>query len=306
MFQTTWALIKAMASGFVEHDALSRGASIAYFALFSLAPLLIIVIAIASLVFGYNAAQQAIVSQFSGLMGSQTADTLQSMVQSGSLQEAGTLATVIGVVTLLITATGALSEIQWALNIIWDAKPQAGLSGIVKVRIVSLGLILTLGFLMLVSLVISAGLAAVGSYVNAIFPGAHVLLAVTNFIVSLALLAAVFSAIFKILPDKQIAWRDVAIGAIATALLFTIGKSLIGLYIGSSHIASGYGAAGALIVLLIWLYYSSLIFLLGAEFTRAYAEAHGSYKGDSAASPRNSADTRRSSTTRPTPTPSAL
>jgi membrane protein len=306
MFQAIWELIKAMVSGFIEHDALSRGASIAYFALFSLAPLLIIVIAIASLVFGYNAAQQAIVSQFSGLMGSQTDDALQSMVQSANLQGSGTLATVIGVVTLLITATGAFSEIQWALNIIWDAKPQAGLSELVKVRIVSLGLILTLGFLMLVSLVISAGLAAVGNYLKAVFPGAHVLLVITNFIVSLALLAAVFAAIFKILPDKQITWRDVAIGAVATALLFTIGKSLIGLYISGSHIASGYGAAGALIVLLVWLYYSSLIFLLGAEFTRTYTEAHGSYKGDSAARLADSADARSSSTRRPTPTPSAL
>ena len=259
---------------------LSRGAATTYFTLFSLAPLLIIVIAIASLVFGYDAAQQAIVGQFSGLMGSQTADALQSMVQSANLQGSGTFATVIGVVTLLITATGAFSEIQSALNITWDAKPQAGLSGLVKVRIVSLGLILTLGFLMLVSLVISAGPTAVGNYLNALFPGAQILLSIANFVVSLVLLAAVFAAIFKILPDKQIAWRDVAIGAIATALLFLVGKSLIGLYIGSSHIASGYGAAGALIVLLVWLYYSSLIFLLGAEFTRAYAEAQGSYKGD--------------------------
>ena len=132
MFQTIWALIKATVSGFIEHDALSRGAAIAYFTLFSLAPLLIIVIAIASLVFGYDAAQQAIVGQFSGLMGSQTADALQSMVQSANLQGSGTFATVIGVVTLLITATGAFSEIQSALNIIWDAKPQAGLSGLVR------------------------------------------------------------------------------------------------------------------------------------------------------------------------------
>jgi membrane protein len=258
---------------------------------FSLAPLLIIVIAIASLVFGYNAAQQAIVGQFSGLMGAETTDALQSIIQSASLQESGTLATVIGVVTLLITATGAFSEIQWTLNIIWDAKPQAGLSRLVRVRIASLGLILTLGFLMLASLVISAGLAAIGDYLYAIFPGADVLLAVTHFFVSLTLLAAVFSAIFKVLPDKQIAWRDVAIGAIATALLFTIGKFLIGLYIGGSHIASGYGAAGSLIILLLWIYYSSLIFLLGAEFTRAYAEAIGSYKGDSTPGLTNGADT---------------
>ena len=197
MLQTVWALIKATVSGFIEHDALSRGAAIAYFTLFSLAPLLIIVIAIASLVFGYEAAQQAIVGQFSGLMGAQSADALQSMVQGASLQGSGTLATVIGVVTLLITATGAFGEIQSTLNLIWDAKPQAGLSRLVRVRIASLGLILTLGFLMLVSLVISAGLAAVGNYLNAIFPGAHVLLAVANFIVSLVLLAAVFAAVFK-------------------------------------------------------------------------------------------------------------
>jgi membrane protein len=290
MLRTIWTLIKATVSGFIEHDALSRGAAIAYFTLFSLAPLLIIVIAIASLVFGYDAAQRAIVGQFSGLIGAQTADTLRSMIQGANLQGSGTLATVIGVVTLLITATGAFGEIQSTLNIIWDAKPQTNLSRLVRVRIVSLGLILTLGFLMLASLVISAGLAAVGNHLHAIFPGADALLAVANFVVSLVLLAAVFAAIFKILPDKPIAWRDVAIGAIATALLFTIGKSLIGLYIGGSHIASGYGAAGALIVLLVWLYYSSLIFLLGAEFTRAYAEARGSYKGDSTAGARNGAD----------------
>jgi membrane protein len=194
------------------------------------------------------------------------------------------------VVTLLITATGAFGEIQSTLNLIWDAKPQAGLSRLVRVRIASLGLIVTLGFLMLVSLVISAGLAAVGNYLNALFPGAHVLLIVANLVLSLVLLAAVFAAVFKVLPDKQIAWRDVVIGALATALLFTIGRSLIGLYIGSSHIASGYGAAGSLIVLLVWIYYSSLIFLLGAEFTRVYAETIGSYKRDSTYGLVNSAD----------------
>jgi membrane protein len=290
MLRTIWALIKATVSGFIEHDALSRGAAIAYFTLFSLAPLLIIVIAIASLAFGYDAAQQAIVDQFSGLMGAETADALQSMIQGASLQGSGTLATVIGVMTLLITATGAFSEIQWTLNIVWDAKPQSDLSRLVRVRIASLGLILTLGFLMLASLVISAGLAAVGNYLHAVFPGADVLLTVAHFVVSLVLLAAVFAAIFKLLPDKQIAWRDAAIGAIATALLFTIGKLLIDLYIGGNHIASGYGTAGTLIVLLIWIYYSSLTFLLGAEFTRAYAEANGSYQVDSSAGLANRAD----------------
>src|SRR5207302_7706681 len=171
-------------------------------------------------------------------------------------------------------------EIQSALNAIWKAAPSMGFSGLVRARLVSLGLVATLGFLMLVSLVVSAGLTALGSYLSDLFPGGRLLMSVLNSTISLVLISALFAAIYKILPDKPIAWWDVAIGSVVTAILFTIGKSLIGLYIGSSGVASSYGAAGALLILLLWVYYSAQIFLLGAEFTRAYAQAHGSHAPD--------------------------
>ncbi|MBV9862900.1 MAG: YihY/virulence factor BrkB family protein [Alphaproteobacteria bacterium] len=283
MFGKAWVLIKDTVSGFLADEALSRGAAIAYYTVFSVAPLLLIVIAIAGLAFGHEAAQKAIVGQLGGLMGQQTADTLQTMLQNASNKSAGTLATIIGVVTLLITASGAFGEIQSSLNAVWKAEPKTGLSRLVRARIASLGLVMTLGFLMLASLAISAGLTALDTYLAGLFPAAHLLIAALNFAISLVLISVLFAAIYKILPDKDIEWRDVAVGAVVTALLFTIGKSLIGLYIGSSSTASSYGAAGALIVLLLWIYYTAQIFLMGAEFTRAYAERHGSMAAQPAA-----------------------
>jgi membrane protein len=279
MFAKAWNLIKDTVSGFMADEALSRAAAIAYFTIFSIAPLLLVVIAIAGLVFGREAAQAAIMGQFSGMMGKGSGDALASMLQSAGSQsqKSGTIATIIGVVTLLITASGAFGEIQSSLNKIWKAEPKAGLSRLVRARAASMGLVLTLGFLMLVSLVISAGLAAFGHWVEGVFPGAKALMAVINFVITLALLSAVFAAIYKFLPDKPIAWRDVAVGAVATALLFTIGKSLIGLYIGSSNVAESYGTAGSLIIILLWIYYSTVTFLAGAEFTRAYAQRFGSH-----------------------------
>ena len=290
MFAKIWDLLKDTVSGFMADEALSRAAAIAYFTIFSIAPLLLIVIAIAGLVFGQEAAQAAIMGQFSGLMGKGSGDALASMLQSAGSQskESGMMATIIGIVTLLITASGAFGEIQSSLNKIWKAEPKAGLSRLVRARIASLGLVMTLGFLMLVSLVVSAGIAAVGHWVEGIFPGAKVLMAVVNFVITLVLLSAVFAAIYKFLPDKPIAWRDVAVGAVATALLFTIGKSLIGLYIGSSNVAESYGTAGSLIVILLWIYYSTVTFLAGAEFTRAYAQRFGSHaaRPDAETAPR--------------------
>src|SRR5438270_9893776 len=279
MFRKIWDLIKDTVSGFSSHEAMSHAAAIAYFTIFSLAPLLLIVTSIAGLVFGREAAQAAIMGQFSGLMGKGSGDAMSSMMQSASSQsqKSGTIATIIGLVTLLITASGAFGEIQSSLNKIWKAEPKAGLSRLVRARAASVGLVLMLGFLMLVSLVISAGIAAIGHWVEGIFPGAKVLMAVVDFVITLALLSAVFAAIYKFLPDKPIAWRDVAVGAVATALLFTIGKSLIGLYIGSSNVAESYGTAGSLIIILLWIYYSTLTFLFGAEFTRAYAQQFGSH-----------------------------
>jgi membrane protein len=272
-----WALIKNTVSGFIEHEDLTRGAAIAYYTVFSIAPLLIIVIAIAGLVFGHDAAEGAIVGQLSGLIGKQSAEILRSMIQSASHKATGILATIIGIGTLLLTATGAFTEIQSALNAIWKAAPSAGFSELVRARLVSLGLVATLGFLMLVSLAVSAGLTALGSYLSDLFPGGSFLISLLNSTISLVLISALFAAIYKILPDKPIAWRDVAVGSVVTAILFTIGKSLIGLYLGISSVASSYGAAGALLIILLWVYYSTQIFLLGAEYTRAYAEARGSH-----------------------------
>jgi membrane protein len=272
-----WVLIRNMVLGFIEHEDLSRGAAIAYYTIFSIAPLLIIVIAIAGLVFGHDAAQGAIVAQLRGLIGKQSAEILQSMIQSASQKTTGVLATVIGVGTLLVTSTGAFAEIQSALNAIWKASPSVGFSALIRSRLMSIGLVFTLGFLMLVSLVVSAALTALGDYLSGLFPGAGFLMSLLNWTISLLLISALFAAIYKILPDTPIAWRDVAVGSVATAILFTVGKSLIGLYIGSTSVASSYGAAGALLIIILWIYYSAQIFLIGAEYTRAYAETHGSH-----------------------------
>ena len=299
MFRKIWDLIKDTVSGFSSHEAMSHAAAIAYFTIFSLAPLLLIVISIAGLVFGREAAQAAIMGQFSGLMGKGSGDALTSMLQSAGSQsqKSGTIATIIGLVTLLITASGAFGEIQSSLNKIWNAEPKAGLTRLVRARIASMGLVMTLGFLLVVSLAVSAGLAALGHWVEGFFPGAKALMAVINFVITLVLLSAVFAAIYKFLPDKQIAWRDVIVGAVATAVLFTIGKSLIGIYIGKANVAESYGTAGSLIVILLWIYYSTVTFLLGAEFTRAYAECFGSH------AEHRAAEAERVAPRRPQPAP---
>jgi membrane protein len=202
------------------------------------------------------------------------------MIRSANNRESGILATVIGIATLLLTASGTFAEIQTSLNAIWKAAPSANLSDLFRARLLSLGLVVTLGFLMLVSLVVSAALAALGSYLDYLVPGGQILVAIAHFVLSLSLISALFAAIYKILPDKPISWRDVGVGAVATALLFVLGKSLIGFYIGSSGVASSYGAAGALLIILLWVYYSAQVFLLGAEFTKAYATAHGSHASE--------------------------
>jgi len=286
MLRKYFALVRATVTGFIADDALSRGAAIAYYTVTSMAPVLLIVIAIAGLVFGTEAAQGAIVEQLSGMMGAQSAQMVQSMIQSAGNRGAGTIATIVGIVALLITASGVFGEMQAALNVIWKAEPKEGtVSRLVRARLASLGLVVTLGFLLMVSLVVSAALKALDTWLNGIMPGLHLIFQALGFLVSLLIIAVLFGAVYKVLPDKKLTWRDVAVGAISTAILFTIGKFLISLYIGSSAVASSYGAAGALIVILIWIYYSAQIFLLGAEFTKAYATRHGSQRTD----PRSSA-----------------
>jgi len=276
MLGRVWSMLKETVADYIEDEALSRGAAIAYYTIFSIAPILVICIAIAGLVFGEDAAQGAMVGQLRGMMGDQAAEAVQAMIASAGNRSSGIWATVIGVVTLLITATGVFGEMQASLNLIWKAQAPTGVTGILKARAAGLGLVATLGFLLLVSLVVSAGLTALGSTMNRIVPGIETLLHLANFAISFLMVSALFAAIYKILPDRKLRWKDVGVGAVATAFLFTVGKTLIGLYIGSSSVASSYGAAGALVVVLLWIYYSSQIFLLGAEFTKVWASHHGS------------------------------
>lgn len=288
-----YQLAKTTIFGFLEDEALSRGAAIAFYAVTSLAPVLLIVIAIAGLAFGQEAAQGALMSQLSGLMGQQTADVLQAALANASSKSSGIIATIIGAVTLLVTASGVFGEMQAALNRIWRAQPKSGtLSRLVRARAASIGLVAGLGFLLAISLVVSAGLTALGTLLNARLPFGELVLSIVNVVVSVAFLTVLFAAIYKVLPDRAIAWRDVLVGALITAVLFTIGKSLIGWYLGSSAVGSSFGAAGGLIILLFWIYYSTQIFLLGAEFTKAYATSRGRGPEPLSTEPETVADAR--------------
>jgi membrane protein len=275
-----WSLMVDTVRNFLADGALSRGASIAYYTLFAIAPVLLIVIATAGLVFGREAAEGAIVDQLSGLMGQSTAQALEEMIKQADRTGAGLWPALLGVGALLLTATGVFGEVQSALNAVWKAKPNKHASTVgrlARARAASLALVLTCGFLITVSLATSAALAAFATFLRGRFPTLVWAVSVADFVISTCLIAFMFGAIYKVLPDRPIAWRDVAIGSIVTALLFTVGKYAIGFYIGQSDVASGYGAAGVLIVLLLWIYYTAQIFLLGAEFTRSYARRYGSH-----------------------------
>ena len=272
-------LIKKSVLAWIDDYAPSMGAAIAYYTLFSIAPLLIIVIAVAGLVFGPEAAQGAIVAQLQGLIGKEGAIALQALLKSVNEPTQGVIATVISSVTLVIGATTVVAELQSALDRIWRVPVPAGDSGIwtlLRTRLLSFGLVLGLGFLLLVSLVVSTDVAAFGKWWSGFSGGGEALLHVLNFIVSFAITTGLFAMIYKFMPRARIDWHDVWIGATVSALLFEIGKLLIGLYLGKSSVASGFGAAGSLVVLLVWVYFSAQIFLLGAEFTWVYSYRQGS------------------------------
>lgn len=271
--QRAWSLLRDTLVSFFADDALSRGAAIAYYTIFSIAPILLIATSVAGLVFGYQAAQGAIVQQLSGLMGHNSAATLQALLQGARFKGTSIFATIIGVITLGLTATGVFTELQTGLNVIWRAQPKGSVTGaLLRARLLSLGLLAALGFLLLVSLIISAGLDAVSAYLSARWEGVVPMLRAISAGMSFVLITVLFAAIYKVLPDCEIDWADVVIGAIATSLLFVAGKFLISLYISRSAVASSYGSAGSLLVILLWIYYSAQIFLLGAEFTRVFAD----------------------------------
>jgi membrane protein len=271
-------MLKETFTGWADDGALDLGAALAYYAIFSLAPLLLIVIAVAGLVWGREAVQGELVGQLRGLVGEQGGEAIQTMIANAGKHGSGVLATIVGVVTILFGATGVFVELQTSLNRIWDVepKPGAGIWGFVKTRLLSFGMILGIGFLLLISLVVTTAVSAVGAWATGLLPGAKVLVEGATFVVSFALISLLFAMIFKVLPDVRIAWRDVWIGAAATALLFTLGKFLIGFYLAKSSVASTYGAAGSLVIVLLWIYYSAQILFLGAEFTQVYASRFGS------------------------------
>ena len=279
-----WTLAKAAFSSWLDDYAPSMGAALAYYTMFSIAPLLLIVISTAGLVFGEEAVRGEIFGQLQGLMGDQGAQAVQSLLESVSEPKKGMAGTIIGSVLLLIGATTVFAELQDAFDRIWrapDKDKTGGVLQLIRSRLLSFGIILGIGFLMIVSLVFSAAIAALGKWWGPLFSNLEVIATVLNFVFSFALMTAVFAMLYKFMPRVKIHWKDVWAGATVTALLFTVGKILIGIYIGKSAISSGFGAAGSLVVVLVWVYYSAQIFLLGAEFTWVYAHAHGSRKDES-------------------------
>lgn len=277
LFRETYELLRETVMEWIDDRASRKGAALAFYTVFSLAPILILSIAIAGIFFGTEAARGEIFTEVSGLLGHDGALAIQAMVESASRPGAGAIATVIGFTTLLVGATSALVELKDGLDQIWDVPPErtSGFWYFVRKRLLSFGLILSLGFLLLVSLAFSAALSVLARYWGPRDATAFVLEGL-NFLLSFAMVTLLFAMIYKILPSVRIAWRDVIIGAVITALLFSIGKFAIGLYLGNSAIGSSYGAAGSVILVLVWVYYSAQIFLLGAEFTKVYAHRHGS------------------------------
>ena len=284
-------LVMETVTRWLDDYAPSMGAALAYYTLFSLAPLLVIVIALAGFVFGRDAVEGQIVLELKDLIGPQGATTIEALVKSASNPKVGTVAIVIGLVTLLIGATSVFSELQSDLDRIWRAPPHPneGWLGLVRQRLGAFSMVMGIGFLLLTSLVISAALAALGTWWSAWFGNAAALLEVANFVVSFVLTTLLFAMIYKILPRVAIEWRDVWVGSAVTALLFTLGKVAIGLYLGKSGVATAYGAAGSVVILLIWVYYAAQIFLLGAEFTHVYAQTRGSLAVKAGAAPSQTA-----------------
>lgn len=266
---------------FGEDKVPRLGAALAYYTIFSIGPLLLIAVAMAGLLFGQEAAQGKISDELGKVFGAKMAESIEQMVQAAAKPRSGTLAAILGVVTLMLGASGVFGQLKDAMNTIWNVekKESAGIMGFIKGRFLSMAMVLGIGFLLLVTLVLDTVIAAMGGYVSQYVGGeavAHALSLALSFAVAIVL----FAAIFRILPDLKIAWRDVALGAVITAVLFVAGKWGLGVYLGKAAPGSAYGAAGSLVILLIWVYWSAQILFLGAEFTQVYARTFGSLKGD--------------------------
>jgi len=276
--KSVWPLLQQSFKGFSEDKVPKLSASLAYYTVFSLAPMLIVIISLAGFFFGQEAVSGQLFGQIQGIVGADAAKQIQEMIQNASLSNKGTLSLIIGLVTLLIGATTMFGEMQDSINGIWGLKvhPKAGIKAVIMNRLISFGMVATLGFLLLVSLAATAVIEGLGGRIQRMVPGVSViLLYILNIVLTLGITTVLFAGIFKVLPDARIKWKDVWIGAGFTALLFLIGKFLIGLYISKSDISGTYGSAGSLIILLVWIYYSSFILYFGAEFTKQYLVEYG-------------------------------
>jgi membrane protein len=272
LLKTVAALLRQACAAWLDDDAPTLGAALAFYTLFSLAPVLIVAVSVAGLVFGHKAAQGEIVRQFQGLMGTQGATAIEIILQSTNRPGLGVLATALSLIAILVGASGAFNELQDAFNIIWKVHSTKSFWRVaLRHRVFSLGLVVATGFLLLTSLVITASLSAAERLVGTLLPISIVVLQSMNFVFSFVVITLLFALMFKLIPDTIIPWRDVWMGAAVTSLLFTVGKVLIGFYLGHSALTSAYGAAASLVVFLIWIYYSAQILLFGAEITHVYA-----------------------------------
>ena len=264
----------------MSHRASSKGAALAFYTAFSIAPILVLVIAVAGFFWGAEAAQGQLLTELKGLLGAQGAEAVQLILAGARNKESGVMATIIATLLLLVGATTVFAELKDSLDEIWEVPPDTGKTWwiILRTRLLSFSLILVLAFLLMVSLVVSAGLAVLENYVGGLWKSATLLLAWLAWVISFGVIAVLFGVIYKLLPRIRLSWRDVTIGALGTAALFELGKFVIGLYIGNSGVASSFGAAGSMIALLLWVYYSAQIFFLGAEFARQYALQLGSLR----------------------------
>jgi membrane protein len=270
-------MLGSAARAWWDDDALRLGASLAYYTLFAIAPVLLVATAIAGMAFGAEAVRGEIVGQLDGLLGREGARAVQGLLEGASQRRAGIIATVLGSITFVVAATGAFLELQVALNTIWrvEVKPGVNVKAFLMDRLRSFGLVVAIGFLLLVSLSVTAALAALHTWLNRLSPGVPMVWTVVSMLASLAVTTGLFALLFRFLPDVRLRWRDVTTGAFVTAVLFTVGQQFIGWYLGQSSMASSFGAAGSIMILLLWVYYSCQILLFGAEFTRVYAMRHG-------------------------------
>lgn len=274
----TWRLLKATFKEWSEDKSSRLAAALAYYTVFSLAPLLMIVIVVISFIFG-DESKSVVIDQFQSLVGQEGAKTIQTAIENtNKSQGGGVIASIVSAVTLIFGASGVFTQLQGALNTVWEveAKPGKGIWGFLRQRFLSFGMIFGICFVLMVSLVVSAGLAGFSAYLNRLAPGLGPIGQILNLAVSFGVFTSLFAMIYRFLPDVKIAWGDVWIGSAITALLFAIGKFALGVYIGNGSVGSTYGAAGSVIVLLVWVYYSAQILFFGAEFTQVYAKKYGS------------------------------